>query len=67
MRWQIFLALAVFVAGCTSSQNPPNRYAWVTGLNPEKAAHYKELHAHPWPGVNKMMALRGFKWVVGLG
>ena len=27
------------------------RYGMVTGLNPEKLAYYKSLHAHPWPAV----------------
>ena len=26
---------------------------WVTGLKPEKAEYYRQLHAHPWPGVNR--------------
>lgn len=26
---------------------------WITGLKPEKAQYYRELHAHPWPGVSK--------------
>lgn len=34
-------------------QKPPQRFVWVTGLKPEKAEHYRDLHAHPWPGVNK--------------
>jgi L-rhamnose mutarotase len=38
------------VAGCAASR-PPQRYAWVTGLKPEQAAHYEDLHAHPWPTV----------------
>jgi len=28
------------------------RLAWVTGLRPEKAERYRELHANPWPEVN---------------
>lgn len=28
------------------------RYAWITGLKPEKANYYRTLHAHPWPAVN---------------
>ena len=32
----------------------PKRYAWITGLKPEAAAKYEDLHAHTWPGVNKM-------------
>ena len=42
----------VIVAGC-ASRPAPQRYAWVTGLRAEKAARYEDLHAHPWPTVNK--------------
>jgi L-rhamnose mutarotase len=28
----------------------------VTGLRPEKAATYEDLHAHPWPGVLKKIS-----------
>jgi len=31
------------------------RLAWVTGLRPEKAAYYEQLHANPMPGVNEMI------------
>jgi L-rhamnose mutarotase len=33
----------------------PKRYAWVTRLKRDKAARYESLHAHPWPGVNRML------------
>jgi L-rhamnose mutarotase len=33
----------------------PRRFVWVTGLNPDKADYYRELHADPWPGVSKMI------------
>ena len=46
------LLLAGALTGC-ATQRPPQRYAWVTGLKPDQAAHYEELHAHIWPGVNK--------------
>ena len=46
------LLLASALASC-ATQRPPRRYAWVTGLKPDQAAHYEELHAHIWPGVNK--------------
>jgi L-rhamnose mutarotase len=52
IRLLSILALAALVSGCTTAQ-PPQRYAWVTGLKPEKAAHYRDLHAHPWPAVNR--------------
>jgi len=31
------------------------RYGMIIGLNPEKTAYYKELHAATWPGVLKMI------------
>jgi L-rhamnose mutarotase len=57
----IFCALGVAVlAGCatqstpsSSTTNAPQRYAWITGLKPDKAARYEYLHAHIWPGVNQ--------------
>jgi L-rhamnose mutarotase len=42
------------LSGC-ATQKTPNRYAWVTGLKPEKAAYYEQLHANPWPNVGKMI------------
>jgi len=54
MRILLTLLFAVALAGC-ATQKPPQRFVWVTGLKPEKAQHYRELHAHPWPGVNKMI------------
>ncbi|MBI4664562.1 MAG: L-rhamnose mutarotase [Verrucomicrobia bacterium] len=52
MKTTLFLLCTVWLAGCATPQ-PPQRFAWVTGLKPEKAAYYRQLHAHPWPGVNK--------------
>ena len=40
---------------CSKPGKEPKRYEWVTGLKPEKAAYYKDLHAHPWPAINKMI------------
>jgi L-rhamnose mutarotase len=31
----------------------PKRFVWITGLRPEKANYYRELHANPWSGVAK--------------
>jgi L-rhamnose mutarotase len=45
---------AVFLAGCAAPK-PPERHAWVTGLKPEKAHYYRQLHASPWPSVNRML------------
>ena len=49
-----FLFLTLLLTGCATSR-PVQRYAWITGLKPEKAAYYRDLHAHPWPGVNRMI------------
>ena len=43
------------MAGCVPAQKPLKRYAWITGLKPEKVAYYRELHAKPWAGVTKMI------------
>jgi L-rhamnose mutarotase len=48
------LLLAALLTGC-STQKPVQRYAWITGLKPDKATYYEKLHAAPWPGVNKML------------
>ena len=45
----------MLMTGCAGVSNPPVRYAWVTGLKPEKAEYYKQLHAHPWPSVVKQI------------
>ncbi len=44
-----------FILEKTRAPAPPKRYAWITGLKPEKAASYRQLHANPWPGVNRML------------
>jgi L-rhamnose mutarotase len=54
MRMLGCLLLALLIGG-PLVQKPSQRYVWVTGLKPEKAERYRELHAHPWPGVNKMI------------
>ena len=45
---------ALFIAALAASCAPPQvtRYAWITGLKPEKADYYRKLHANPWPAVN---------------
>ena len=48
------LLLAALLTGC-ATHTAPQRYAWVTGLKPEKAAYYEQLHANPWPGVNRKL------------
>ncbi len=49
------LALILFT-GCVTSQSARvTRYAWVTGLKPDKVERYEYLHAHPWPAVSQMI------------
>jgi len=48
------LLLIALLAGC-ATQQAPQRYAWVTGLKPEKAEYYRQLHANPWQSVNGML------------
>ncbi|MHB1034402.1 MAG: L-rhamnose mutarotase [Pirellulales bacterium] len=48
----LFLVLAT---GCSSEERAPRRFGWVTGLDREKAQRYRDLHANPWPSVNKML------------
>ncbi len=50
----VALAGIAALSGCATVK-PPQRYVWVTGLNPDKAARYEALHAHPWPAVNAMI------------
>ncbi len=53
LGWFTCLIGLALLSGCTVPR--PQRYAWVTGLKSEKAQHYRQLHAHPWPGVNRMI------------
>jgi L-rhamnose mutarotase len=53
MRRLLVLLFAVLFTGCATQS--VQRYGWVTGLKPEKADYYKDLHAHPWPGVMNML------------
>jgi L-rhamnose mutarotase len=55
MNKLLCLFLLALLAGCATPTPPPQRFAWVTGLKPEKAAYYRQLHANPWPGVNRMI------------
>jgi len=51
----LFLLLTTaLLTGC-ATQTAPQRHAWVTGLKPEKADYYRQLHADPWPAVNRML------------
>lgn len=44
------IIIAALAAGCAPTK--VQRYAWVTGLKPQKADYYRKLHAAPWPAVN---------------
>ncbi|MBP1647002.1 MAG: hypothetical protein H6Q30_447, partial [Bacteroidetes bacterium] len=54
MKPIIALIITGFLAGCTA-EPPPRRFAWITGLKPEKTAYYKDLHAKPWPAINRKL------------
>jgi L-rhamnose mutarotase len=47
-------AIGLVLVGCGPTR-VPQRHAWITGLKPEMAARYRDLHAHPWPSVNRML------------
>jgi len=57
------IAIALLVAGCaclsgkccTRAKPTVQRYGMITGLKPEKADEYKDLHANPWPDVLKQI------------
>jgi L-rhamnose mutarotase len=55
LRFTLPLLVMIILVGCATTKPTFTRYVWVTGLKPEKAAHYEDLHAHPWPSVNKMI------------
>lgn len=50
MKTLSLLILAAIATSCAPTKG--QRHAWVTGLKPEKAAYYRQLHANPWPSVN---------------
>jgi L-rhamnose mutarotase len=54
MRLIVPLLLVGLACGCATHQ-PVQHFAWVTGLKPEKAEYYRQLHANPWPAVNRMI------------
>ena len=53
MNYYFALLIPVILAGCSPSER--QRHSWITGLKPEMAARYRDLHAHPWPAVNRML------------
>jgi L-rhamnose mutarotase len=55
MKTFLLLLAIAGLAGCSHLKDQPTRYAWVTGLKPDKAEYYKQLHAQPWPSVIKQL------------
>ena len=60
LNYTLSLLALAFFTGCAShtGNSPsmtPQRYAWITGLKPEKAEYYEYIHAHPRPAVNKTL------------
>ena len=42
------LLALILISGCaTGPTTPVTRYAWVSGLKPDKIEHYEYLHSHP--------------------
>jgi L-rhamnose mutarotase len=60
ITWFRFIAAAllvatVFVAAGSVKKEKVQRYGAVIGVKPEKLEYYKQLHANPWPTVNKAL------------
>ncbi|MEI7910861.1 MAG: L-rhamnose mutarotase [Verrucomicrobiota bacterium] len=49
IRSLLACAVAILLASCAAP--PPQRFASVTGLKPQKEAYYRQLHAAPWPSI----------------
>lgn len=47
--------LGVLLAASEGPRPGPERHAWITGLKPEMAARYRDLHARPWPSVSQIL------------
>ena len=58
MKYLICLFAAALLTGCAIAPKEPQRFGWVTGLKPEKAVYYRQLHANPWTAVNRMIKER---------
>lgn len=48
-------AIGTLLAASHGPRPVPERHAWITGLKPELAARYRDLHARPWPSVNRRL------------
>ena len=49
----ILLAATLFVAAGSNKTESVERYGAVIGVKAETLDYYKQLHANPWPAVNK--------------
>ena len=43
MKKLLSLLAVALLAGCATTSKAPQRYAWITGLKPEKAEYYKMI------------------------
>ena len=50
-----FLFATIFVAAGSVKTEKVERYGAVIGVKEEKLEYYKELHANPWPSVNRAL------------
>jgi len=55
MRAALFLLLATSLTSLSAETNTVRRFGSVIGVKPDKLAHYKKLHAQPWPSVNRAL------------
>ena len=55
VKWLFLLLAVALLTGFAANSREPRRFACITGLKPEKADYYRQLHAKAWPGVNKML------------
>ena len=55
LQFTLPLLAMIILVGCATTKPTVTRHVWVTGLKPEKADYYRQLHAHPWPAVNQMI------------
>jgi L-rhamnose mutarotase len=51
----IVLSITALACGCVATPSRVERHAWVTGLKPERAEKYRQLHANPWASVDRKL------------
>ena len=52
--------LSLFSTNCDKNETKietenVQRFGWIIKVKPDKLVEYKELHANPWPDINKML------------